>query len=249
MKTTAKKVKPQRKVMTTQKEEKPVVQNIFQIAIDGPAQSGKGTNARRLARKFNFLCIDTGALYRGVTIYFTENQINLEEEAQVEKALKEMDLHVEFAEGDTHVFLGKRDVSNMLHDVEVCAQVFNVSQVPKVREYVRAIQYKTAENQPVVIEGRDITSVVFPDALFKFYITASLKERARRRYAQEVAKGNATVTLAQIRNLIYERDKADLEREHSPLKKVEGAIVIDCTRKSPDTVVKMMEQVITKTLS
>ena len=226
-----------------------LINNVFQIAIDGPSASGKGTNARLLARKFGFVCIDTGALYRGVTMHFMEKNVDIEDDAQVEKALKSMKMGFEFVDGDTHVFLGDKDVTERLHDVDVCAQVYYVAQLQKVRERVRKIQHETAAKGPTVIEGRDITSVVFPDALFKFYITATLKERARRRYMQEVKKGNATVTLSQIRNMIYGRDKADLEREHSPMVKVKDAFVIDCTRRSPDQVVRMMEKIITKTLA
>jgi len=219
---------------------------LFQVAIDGPSASGKGTKARMLARRLGLLCIDTGALYRGITVHFMEN--NVCSESDIDKALQEMNLNVKFINAETHVFLGKKDVTHRLHDIDVCDNVFNVSQISKVREYVRKIQHDTASDQSLIVEGRDITSVVFPDALFKFYITATQAERARRRYEQEVAKGNAKVTLAQIRNMIHERDKADMERPESPMIKVADAVVVDATKKTPKQVVDMMEEIITRTL-
>lgn len=225
-----------------------VVQNIFQIAIDGPSASGKGTKARLLARRLGLLCLDTGALYRGITIHLMETGIDITDEGAVEKSLKEMKLTVNLAEGDTHIYLGKKDVTSRLHDVDTCSNVYTVAQLPKVREHVRRIQHDTAKDRPVIVEGRDITSVVFPDALFKFYITASLSERARRRYEQEVAKGNQKITLAHVQNMLYERDKADMERPESPLVKVKDAIVVDCTTKNPFEVVGMMEKIISRTL-
>ena len=221
---------------------------IYQIAIDGPAQSGKGTNARMLSRRLGLLCLDTGALYRGITIYLMDNQINILDMEAIEKSLKDMKLRACLEHGETHIYLDKTDVTDRLHDVDVCENVYSVAQIPRVREYVRSIQHETASDKPIIVEGRDITSVVFPDALFKFYITATLNERARRRFESEVRKGNATVTLAQIKNMIYERDKADMERPESPMVKVDDAIVIDCTKKTPTDVVNIMEKIISRTL-
>ncbi|MCL2851044.1 MAG: (d)CMP kinase [Firmicutes bacterium] len=220
---------------------------IFQIAIDGTASSGKNTAAKRLARKFGFLFLDTGSLYRGITVWFMRENVDLGSGDAVADALCKMDLRVRCQTGATLIFLGEEDITDSLHDLDVCEYVFKVASVPEVRVKVREIQHKTAEAETLICIGRDITHVVFPGAKFKFYLTASAKVRAKWRLGM-VRENNSEATLEQVRTMIEKRDYADKTREISPLRIVKGAVVVDATRLSPYQVVKKMEAIIVKKL-
>jgi len=225
------------------------MKEIFQIAIDGPAASGKGTVAKMLARKFGFLCLDTGALYRGVTCYFMDEKVDITSEVEVNKALGKIDLRAKCHNSETLIFLGSTDVSSRLHDIDVCEYVFHVARIPAVRVKVREIQHKTSEGETLICEGRDITHVVFPNARFKFFLTASAKVRAQRRLGLERKNGNEETTLAQVKKMIMARDKADRTRKESPMKKVRGAIKIDCTRLTAAQATEKIERIITRKLN
>ncbi|MCL2569703.1 MAG: (d)CMP kinase [Firmicutes bacterium] len=220
---------------------------IFQIAIDGPAASGKGTVARMLAKKFGCMCLDTGSLYRGITIHFLNHNVDLADEDSITEAINNIDLRVDCVNGCTLIFLDGENITEKLHDLEVSEHGWKVARISRIREKVRNIQYETAKKGTLVCEGRDITSVVFPNAKVKFYLTASLKSRAKRRFLQEV-KIEPTITLEQVKQGIYERDEADMSRVESPLIRVKDAIIIDCSRIKADKVVKKMEKAIKKKL-
>ena len=220
----------------------------FQIAIDGPTASGKGTVAKKLSRKLGLLCLDTGALYRAVTVHLLDNKVNLSDHVEVFRAIGELDLSVKCIEGSTLVFLNGVDVTSRLRTMEVHQNVFWVAKVPEVRVLVRQIQTATAERQNIICEGRDITTVVFPNARFKFYLTASLEKRAGRRYAELAAK-DADIKLEKVTEDINARDDADMRRTNSPLKVAHDAILIDATDKSAYDVVMQMEKIITRSLS
>ena len=219
----------------------------FQIAIDGPTASGKGTVARKLARKFDFLCLDTGALYRGITLFFLDNFVDMNDPVSYSRALQEIDLTVECVEGATLVFLNGENVTKRIRDNNVSINVAKLAKKPEVREKVRQIQKTVGEKSTLVCEGRDITSVVFPKARFKFYLTASVNARAQRRLLDLQAKGE-DVSIEALREQIAERDKLDMTREESPLKQVADAIVIDATKINAYEVGKKMEYIITKEL-
>jgi len=220
----------------------------FQIAIDGPTASGKGTVARKLARKFGFLCLDTGALYRGITLFFLDHEIDFNDPVSYSRALQEIDLQPKCIEGTTLVFLNGENVTNRIRDNNVSINVPKLAKKPEVREKVRQIQKLVGENSNLVCEGRDTTSVVFPKARFRFYLTASVNARAERRLLDLQSKGEG-VSIEELREQIAERDRLDMTRSESPLVKVKDAIVIDATRINAYQVGKRMEKIITKELA
>jgi cytidylate kinase len=220
---------------------------IYQIAIDGPVASGKGTVARSLARKLGLLCLDTGALYRGITLFFLDHEIDINDPVSYGPALLEIDLTVECIEGSTLVFLNGENVTSRIRDNVVSTNVPKVAKKPEVREKVREIQKAIGEKSSLVCEGRDITSVVFPKAMFKFYLTASAGSRAYRRFLDLQSKGEV-VPMETLIAQIHERDQLDMSRDESPLTKVADAIVIDATKINAAQVVKKMEIIITREL-
>jgi cytidylate kinase len=217
------------------------VSDIFQISIDGPVASGKGTVARGLARRFGFLCLDTGAIYRGITVYFIDNNIDHNDYVAFNRALGEINLTIECIEGETFVFLNGEDVTRRLRTNEVSTRVFHVAKLVAVRAKVREIQQSVAAKSTLVCEGRDITSVVFPNARFKFYLTASVRERARRRRLELLGKGE-DIDIRELAKQIAERDRADMTRESSPLVCVPDAVKIDATKITAAEVIGRMER-------
>ena len=215
------------------------------IAIDGPVASGKGTVARILSRKFGIVSLDTGALYRGITVYLIDNKIN--DEKDVIGALDKIDLSVKWIEGSTAVFLNGADIAKRIRDNAVSVRVAKVSPIPAVRDKVRQIQAIIASNTNLVCEGRDITSVVFPNARFKFYIDASVQERAKRRFLELKQRGQE-VSLTEIEKQIADRDHADMTRVTSPLVHVKDAVKIDASRISAEEVAIKIEEIVTKAL-
>jgi len=219
----------------------------YQIAIDGPTASGKGTVARKLARKFGFLCLDTGALYRGITLFFLDHEIDFNDPVSYSRALQEIDLQPKCIEGETLVFLNGENVTKRIRDNIVSINVPKLAKKPEVREKVRQIQKLVGENNNLVCEGRDTTSVVFPKARFKFYLTASVNARAERRLLDLQSKGE-NVSIETLREQIAERDLLDTTREESPLVKVADAIVVDATKINAYQVGKKLEKIITREL-
>ena len=221
--------------------------NNYVIAIDGPVASGKGTVARMLSRKLGIICLDTGALYRGIAVYFIDNKIDETNVDARNKALGEIQLDVKCVEGVTVVLLNGVDVNKRIRDNVVSVRVPQIAKLPEVREKVRIIQQQIAGATSLVCEGRDITSVVFPYARFKFYLTACAKMRAQRRFDELTAKGE-DVSLHELEQQIRDRDHADMTRETSPLICVPDAIKIDATHITAYEVAKKMEQIITQDL-
>ena len=217
---------------------------IFQIAIDGPVASGKGTVARMLARKLGLLCLDTGALYRGITVHFIDHEIDYADPVSYNRALGEIELSVKCIDGMTFVFLNGEDITGRIRTNEVSLRVPNVAKLPEVRAKVFDVQRQVASDTSLVCEGRDITSVVFPNARFKFYLTASVAQRAKRRYNDLDGK----VSIKELESQISERDNADMTRENSPLICVPTAIRIDASKIDAYAVVKRMERIISKSL-
>ncbi len=196
------------------------------IAIDGPSASGKSTTAKLVAKKLDFLHIDTGAMYRAVTLYFLEHQVPLNNPTQIKQSLEKIDLKLS-AEGK--LFLNGRDVAEAIRENPVTNFVSQVSAIPAVRDRMVELQSNLARNHDVVMEGRDIGTRVFPDADYKIFIVADTEVRSRRRYLEMREKGVDCSYESILKDLI-ERDRFDSTREHSPLKKADDAIVIDTTR-------------------
>lgn len=212
------------------------------IAIDGPAGSGKGTIAKLLSERLKFINIDTGAMYRCVALKMLENKIDLENYDEIHKILNEIDIDFE----GEKVILNGQDVSKDIRTIEVSNFVSPVSTIGFVREKMVDLQRNLGRKTNVVMEGRDIGTVVFPDAEVKIYLDATPEERARRRVAQNTAN-NIESNYEQILKDIIERDTRDSTREISPLKKAYDAVVIDSTNLTIEEVVsKVIELVKSK---
>ncbi|ERM91855.1 cytidylate kinase [Caldanaerobacter subterraneus subsp. yonseiensis KB-1] len=211
------------------------------IAIDGPAGAGKSTVAKKLAKLLGFTYIDTGAMYRAITLKVLRENISLEDEERIIEAARKSDISLD----GERVFLDGEDVSEEIRKPIISEKVSVVSQIPEVREILVKKQRKIAEGKNVVMDGRDIGTVVLPDAQFKFFLTASLEERARRRYEELKNKGTE-VKYEEVLEEIKKRDSLDSGRKTSPLTIPEGAILIDTTDLTEEEVVERVYEAIRK---
>lgn len=210
------------------------------IAIDGPAGSGKGTIANILAKKYGYTYIDTGATYRCVALSILRNNIDITDEEGIINLVKT--LNIDFDESGK-TYLNNEDVSNLIRTKEVSSIVSPISSIVKVREILVDLQRKMANNKDVVMEGRDITTVVFPNADYKFYLDASVDERANRRYIQNQESG-INMSYDEILENIKKRDYNDMNKPVGALKRTEEQIYIDATNLTIDEVVeKIMEYI------
>ncbi len=206
------------------------------IAIDGPSGSGKSTVARLIAEKQAWFYLNTGAMYRAVGLYLADNNVLCDEKAVTDDILSPV--NVDF-DPDGRILLNKIDISNRTLTPEAARYASDYSKLPAVRRLMTALQRKIGLSRPSVVEGRDIGTVVFPDADHKFFITASPEERARRRFLQLKEKDpKTTITIEEILRQQQERDKQDAERALAPLKQAEDAILVDTTEKTIDEVVE-----------
>ena len=197
----------------------------FIIALDGPSGSGKSTIANILSKKLNISYLNTGSMYRALTLYFLENVITNEEQIQLE-FLQNIKIDI----NEDRVFLNGKDVSEEIRNKIVTENVSWVSSIPLVRKYLVDLQRKISENKSIILDGRDIGTVVFPNAKYKFFLVASSEVRAKRRYEQnEIDK-----SLEEIQKDIEKRDYIDSHREISPLKKAKDAIEIDSSKLTID---------------
>jgi len=225
----------------------------IKIAIDGHSSCGKSTLAKQLAAHYGFLFIDTGAMYRAVALYAIENGIINDDDVIDEKKLKnEMDkINISFknSNGKNRTLLNSEDVEDKIRQIRVSAKVSKIAAMAFVREKMVSLQCKISENASVVMDGRDIGTVVFPNAEVKFFVTASQEIRAQRRYKELFEKGEI-VDLEQIKQSISQRDFLDSTREISPLKKADDAIELDnsfMTREEQfDFAVKIIDKVLQK---
>jgi len=210
------------------------------VAIDGPGGAGKSTIARLLAQKLNYLHLDTGAMYRAVTLAALREDIDFNQQDKLIELARKIDISFD-QKGE--IFLDGENVSEEIRKAEVNKHVSQTAAVKGVRDVLVKKQQQLAQNNKVVMDGRDITTVVLPEADHKFFLTASLEERARRRY-QEVRSKNKDADFEKIKESIARRDKMDSEREHSPLKKAEDAVLVDTTNLSIDEVLAKMIEII-----
>lgn len=205
------------------------------VAIDGPAGAGKSTVSKIVATRLGYTYIDTGAMYRAVALKVLESKLPLTEEAIIDAA-RDVEIDQQSVGGVTKTFLDGRDVSTEIRTPEVSKIVSPVAKVGFVRQRLTELQRKMATRGGVLMDGRDIGTVVLPNADVKIFLTASVKERARRRFEELKAKG-FDVNLSEIEKDIATRDKIDSEREIAPLKQADDAVLIDSTDKSIDEVV------------
>lgn len=219
----------------------------FIVAIDGPAGVGKGTIANLVAEKFGFLNVDTGAMYRSVTLAMLRQNIGIEEEEKIEKLLSEITIELKEENGKEIVLLNGEDVSEAIRTKEVNAFISGVSALRIVRNKMLELQRKIAEGQEVVMEGRDIGSTVFPNADVKIYLDATVEERANRRLRQNKEKG-IEMSYEEVLESVKKRDLIDSTREVSPLRKADDAILIDCTELSQDELSNKVYEIIEEKL-
>lgn len=200
---------------------------MINIALDGPAGSGKSTVAKFLAKKLNILYLDTGALYRAVALYAINNGIDVENEVQVKQLLKTLDVTVEYNDGKQITLLCGKDISKEIRENIVSNAASKISAIKCVREKLLSLQREIANSMDCILDGRDIGTFVLPDANFKFFLTASVDCRATRRYKELLERGYDDVDYNQLKSEIEERDYRDSHREIAPLKKADDAIEID----------------------
>ncbi|ACN83311.1 (d)CMP kinase [Brachyspira hyodysenteriae] len=210
------------------------------ITLDGPSGAGKSTIAKLLAKKLSFKYLDTGAMYRAVTLYMIKHNIDINNNSEVISALNNLNINFD---NDGRIYLDNEDVTEAIRSMEVVNLVSKVSSISIVRQNMVSLQRKIAEGGNYVVDGRDIGSVVFPNSKYKFYMDASLDERAKRRYNEELSKGK-NITYEEVRESIRKRDEFDSNREDSPLVVPENANIIDTTSMTIDEVVEKIANVI-----
>lgn len=213
-----------------------------QIAIDGPAGAGKSTIAKRLAKVKGFIYVDTGAMYRAIALYFLQAGIDIRDEGAVEKHLSEAVVELRYIDGNQRVFLNGADVSEEIRREEVGNAASVTSAYGPVRAYLTGLQKDLAEKCDVVMDGRDIGTVVLPDADAKIFLTASVEKRAERRYTELVKKGQEA-DLSAIAADIRDRDHRDMHRETAPLRQADDAVLLDSSNLSIEEVVAEMEKI------
>ena len=217
------------------------------IAIDGPSGAGKSTVSRLLAQRLGYLQIDTGAMYRAVAYLLQQAGIDPDDLTAVEGLCREVDIRLEQVDGQQRVYANGLDVTTQIRTPEMSLMTSRVSALRPVREAMLQAQRRMGARGGVVLEGRDIGTVVFPDADVKFFLSASAAERGRRRYLELAAKGEQ-VTLEETIQAVDDRDQQDSQRDLAPLRQAEDAVAIDSSSRSIDEVLDSMVAVCRKTL-
>lgn len=224
-----------------------VMQKTFQIAIDGPVAAGKGTTAKMVAARLGYLYVDTGAMYRSLALYVKQNNIDFKDEAKIAELLDKKSPKVELSiptekEKDGRlctVKLNGEDVSWQIRTEEISSGVSVITQYSGVRDYITPLAREIGKTQNVVMEGRDITTVVLPDADLKIYMDADPSERAMRRHRELMSRGE-DVSYKAVYDQLVERDKRDIERTIAPLKKAKNAWILDTTGMTIDKVAEVI---------
>lgn len=226
---------------------KDVGERKINIALDGPAGSGKSTVAKILAKDYNILYLDTGAMYRAFALALLRKNVDPKDGAAAQNAVSSVPVRVEYVNGEQHTYLGDEDVSEEIRRNEVSRAASDVAVHKKVRERLVEMQREIARRMSCVLDGRDIGSYVLPHADFKFYVTADSKVRAKRRYLELISRGQQADE-REIYAQILLRDKQDAGREFAPLKKADDAIEIDTSDKTADEVVRAIERIVDEKL-
>ncbi|MDO5520331.1 MAG: (d)CMP kinase [bacterium] len=206
------------------------------IAIDGPAGAGKSTIAKLVAKKLEFIYVDTGAMYRAMGLYFFENNLDSENQEDVVKACENADITIEYKNGEQLVILNGENVNGRIRTEEASKMASKVAKVKEVRVKLVELQRKLASVENVIMDGRDVGTQILPNANLKIYLTASSRERANRRWKENVEKG-IECDLDTIEADIIARDQQDMNREISPLCQAEDAILLDSSTMTIDEVV------------
>ena len=214
----------------------------MQVAIDGPASSGKSTISKLIAKENHFVYLDTGAMYRVVTLAVLRNYISLDDHKAIENLVQTIEIGFSMQDGKQSVFMNKEDVTDEIRSLEVTK---NVSAVKEVRTRLVHLQREIAENHSIIMDGRDIGTVVLPQADIKIFLVASVEERAKRRFIENQEKG-IEISYEELVEDIRRRDYIDSTRKESPLKKAEDAIEIDTTTMTIEEVVSTVTELIRK---
>lgn len=201
------------------------------IAIDGPAGAGKSSIAKAVAHEKGYIYVDTGALYRSIALFALENSLEGE---NLVNSLDKINLSLEFIDGSQHVIMNNNDISDKIRTPEVSMNASKVSAIPEVRKFLFGLQKKISAENNIIMDGRDIGTVVLPDADLKVFLTASAEERANRRYRE--IKNMDGVTYEQVLEDIKKRDYSDMHRDIAPLKQAEDAVLLDTTGMTVDEV-------------
>ena len=215
---------------------------MYSIAIDGPAGAGKSSIAKALSKRLGYIYIDTGAMYRAVALFFVENNISDGTDSRIESLLDKLEISIKYEDGAQKVILNGEDVTDKLRLEEIGKLASKFSAIGSVREKLVALQRKLAQKENVVMDGRDIGTVVLPNADLKIYLSASSKVRAKRRYLELLEKGHTDLDINEIEDEIIKRDEADMNREISPLKQADDAYYLDSSDMT-------LEEVVSKILS
>lgn len=210
------------------------------IAIDGPAGAGKSTIAKTVSKQLSYIYVDTGALYRSIALNAINNNTNISNINEIENLLKNTKLEIKFIDGEQRVFLNQTDVSDKIRTTEVSMLASKVSAVLVVREFLLELQRSMARENNVIMDGRDIGTVVLPNAQVKIFLTASAECRARRRYNDCIAMGS-NESYDEILATIVKRDYDDSHREIAPLKPADDAVIVDT---SNDTLEESVEKIV-----
>ena len=215
----------------------------MKIAIDGPAGAGKSSIAKLVAKKLSFVYVDTGAMFRTVAYYFLSQGKDPSDAEMVTEECEKISISIEYKDGAQHIFLDGTDVSTEIRQEEVGKNASVVAKNQAVRNRLLALQRQMAEKQDVIMDGRDIGTVVLPDAQVKIYLTASAAVRAERRYKELVEKGESC-NLKKIEEDIIARDEQDMNREIAPLKQAEDAVLVDSSYMTIEEVVDKIIEIV-----
>lgn len=209
----------------------PVMKRII-IAIDGYSSCGKSTLAKALAKSLHYAYVDTGAMYRAVTLYFLDKNVDINDRVEVKDALQHIEIHFERTKTGNHTFLNGVDVENEIRTMRISEMVSPVSTISDVRRFLVAQQQKMGQRKGIVMDGRDIGTVVFPHAELKIFLTADTDIRSQRRYDELMSKGQH-IDFEDVKHNLMERDMIDSNRADSPLRQADDAILIDNSNLSP----------------
>lgn len=215
----------------------------FIVAVDGTAGSGKGTITKIIAERLNLICVDTGAMYRCVTLECINKNIKYTDLERIKEVLENIKIELKNEDGNQIIYLNDVNVTSEIRTTEVDKQVAKFAAIKEVRDKITPIQRKMGENNNIIMEGRDIGTVVFPNADVKVFLDCSIEERAMRRYKQNIEKGIQT-TYEEVLNGMIERHKLETEREIAPLVKADDAVYIDSTGMSIEEEVEAVMKVI-----
>ena len=213
------------------------------VALDGPSGAGKSTIAKAVAKKLEYVYVDTGALYRTIAYYVISCGIDVKDEAAVVSCLDKIKIELKYIGGAQHVMLGTEDVSDKIRTPEISMGASAVSAIPKVREFLFGLQQDIAKHNNIIMDGRDIGTVVLPNAQVKIFLTAAAEERANRRFKELQEKGDPS-TYEQVLEDIKQRDYNDTHRDIAPLKKADDAIEVDSTNMTLDEVISTIAKII-----